>query len=401
MRKLQTISIFLLAVLALTMPSRTVHAASVCIQAFAVNALTADELQDAIHALAKLKLFTEADRGSAASPTIVTALEKDYAKKERQLAARLRNDSVERAQDVKKLVELEIKRLQGDGSETSAWKQHEREALAVEARRVRSFHEGRRLIFHPVTPGEFEMIDFDYNKKYKKVIVKPYFLASTVTTKTVWNQILKAGINHFPQRAKVLQSLELTSLDDDLHPVTNRSFKEITIWIDVLNNLAASNDPVVTQLFPNHQARDFYRLPTEAELDFVATNRGARQESFHKSVTNAVDYAWAKTTSGGKSPVMPVATRLPLLVDKMEYFDLYGNVWQMTGDNFGKLVMGVDQFNSPVSRGGLPASATMRGGAASESIEVFSYRNGISIDERSGYTSFRLAKTSRPDRKNP
>ena len=149
-----------------------------------------------------------------------------------------------------------------------------------------------------------------------------------------------------------------------------------------------------------------YRLPTEAEWLWAAMGAtlDARDGAFDESGVNRTgytkgyagssedgisnenvgDYAWYTDNSGGTT--QPVGRKLP---NELGLYDMSGNVWEWTWDNFGSYDPGT--LIDPTG----PISGTMRslrGGVwnASASMSSFSARSGTNPSNRSNTNGLRV-----------
>ncbi len=79
----------------------------------------------------------------------------------------------------------------------------------------------------------------------------------------------------------------------------------------------------------NVYATNGYRLPTRAEQEFLLS-QARTQEGKPFSLDQLGKYAWFAGNSNNST--QPVASKAPLLIQGKEFFDLFGNVWEMSSD---------------------------------------------------------------------
>lgn len=145
----------------------------------------------------------------------------------------------------------------------------------------------------------------------------------------------------------------------------------------------------MVQLIPGHIEGDTYRLPTEAEWEFVVRGRGKLNDEFHfgNDVTLLENYAWYNKNSNEKTH--PVAEKNPLIIDGMHFYDMHGNVSEWTQDAFDILPGGID----PLVIGQSDSFRVVRGGSWFNMVSLrSSYREKRFPDFPIFVLGFRLAK---------
>src|SRR5690606_36380357 len=129
-----------------------------------------------------------------------------------------------------------------------------------------------------------------------------------------------------------------------LRPVEQVSYEDVQSWISALHLLSKSPEKGIekelAELIPGHKAGDIYRLPTEAEWEFVVRGRGQYNDKYHfgSQESQLGDYAWFYGNSGNQTH--PVAQKKPLVIDGKEFYDMHGNVWEWTHDWYGNKLSG-------------------------------------------------------------
>lgn len=219
----------------------------------------------------------------------------------------------------------------------------------------------RKIEFNRIESGSFEM--GEGKDKVKVTISNPFQMMSTLVTQKHWFMIMDENPSHFVNGEHTLANPRngkpIKMLPDN--PVESVNSYSICAFIEKLNESSKSGAPILEQLISSHQKGDQYRLPTEAEWEYVVRDRGRANGTWHFGDNEAdlKDYAWYRDNSD--KITHPVANRSPLTVDRIvngkKFFDLYGNVWELVQDWYGPLQGGADpkgsnQGTHRVSRGG-------------------------------------------------
>jgi formylglycine-generating enzyme required for sulfatase activity len=247
------------------------------------------------------------------------------------------------------------------------------------------------MVFHTVAPGKFMM--GEVGKQIETEITKPFQMAATQTTQIVWRKVALRAKERFPGKYDALNA-DPSRFEGDLRPVEQISWEDIQLWLSALNELAVSGDVVVEVAMPGHKPGEIYRLPTEAEWEFVVRARGEAPGKYHfgENEKDLADFAWF----GGNSEhqTHPVAQKKPLVVDGQEFYDMHGNVSEWMHDWYGiNLQGGID----PRGPDGGDAYA-MRGGGWSDgapSILRSGCRSVGMPDSRYAFGGFRLVRSAR------
>ena len=169
--------------------------------------------------------------------------------------------------------------------------------------------------FIPIEPG---IVKIGYDHQLTVTITGPFEVAQCPITQRQWVLAMGKNPSYFrdgPHSIQVAINDPLISLQPD-YPVENISWSDLQEFLYVINRLSESNNPKIWKIFPDHKPNSFYRLPTEAERNFILTNRGRNYSLYHfgKSVKKLQKYAHfdGKWESGSTEKV---ATKKPLLID--------------------------------------------------------------------------------------
>ncbi|MBQ4761812.1 SUMF1/EgtB/PvdO family nonheme iron enzyme [Pectobacterium versatile] len=130
--------------------------------------------------------------------------------------------------------------------------------------------------------------------------------------------------------------------------ITHPNHPATVSWQDAMEFIAKLNQ---------REGTNFYRLPTEAEWEYVARAGTTSRYFFGNDAILLNDYAWngENFVSGGTHPV---GTKKP---NKWDVYDIYGNVWEWVSDYYSNDYysqssvidpQGPDHGSSRVVRGG-------------------------------------------------
>jgi formylglycine-generating enzyme required for sulfatase activity len=179
------------------------------------------------------------------------------------------------------------------------------------------------------------------------------------------------------------------------HPAERVSWDDTQIFINKLNELSLKDDPLLYKIIPDHKRGDRYRLPTEAEWEFVVKDRGRANRKWHfgDDESKLPKYAWFDANSGNTTHA--VAQLKPLIIDGHAFYDLYGNVWEWVQDWLGSYPSDI-----VVDPGG-PATGSdrvFRGGGWDDFARGCrsAYRYNYSSGYRYDGLGFRLARARGP-----
>jgi formylglycine-generating enzyme required for sulfatase activity len=248
--------------------------------------------------------------------------------------------------------------------------------------------DGKHMILQPISPGKFMM--GEVGVQIKTEITKSYEMAATQTTQVVWRKVVEQAKLKFPGKYDVLNP-DPSKYKGELNPVEQVSWDDVKLWLSALNELAAQGDAIVNEVMPNHKPGEIYRLPTEAEWEFVVRARGEAQGNYHfgESETELKEHAWFDANA--QNQPHPVAQKHPLVIDGRELYDLHGNVWEWTQDSWD----GLSQLKGGVDPLGITGSFRVtRGGSWNYGAYTLrsGFRNYWAPDYRASGVGFRLVR---------
>lgn len=244
-----------------------------------------------------------------------------------------------------------------DGTEKSRWTENEDGSILFEKSGLVSF----KMI--KVKNGTFNMgskverEELDYDAPIHEVrITKDYHIGETEVTQQLWISIMNAN----------------PSVSKDINkPVENVAFEDCETFVKKLS-----------EMFPPFK----FRLPTEAEWEFSATNRGNSTTKYAGSDDNTT-VAWTAEIS--ERTTHSVKTMEP---NALGIYDMSGNVAEWCSDwynsNYYKVCPLNDPEGAPIGKG-----RVVRGGSwqQTKSFSRLSYRSSHAPTYKSGGLGFRLA----------
>ena len=154
-------------------------------------------------------------------------------------------------------------------------------------------------------------------------IEKTFYIGKYEVTQKQWHEVMGNDPSYFK--------------GDDL-PVEQVSWNEVREFIRVLNGKENS---------------DKYRLPSEAEWEYVARAGTSTDYYFGDSVSELGDYAWYQLNSEVRTH--PIGQKMP---NSWGLYDIYGNVWELIQDDWHSNYVGAPTDGSAWASGG-----SLRGGS--------------------------------------
>jgi formylglycine-generating enzyme required for sulfatase activity len=354
--------------------------------------LLSPELQTGLRSLAELHLHIALTKQKNPDSIVAVSLNDAYQKKYQEYLDYFLNNKIINENEMISIMKGYVLEKQGRIKQDKELK-NERAKIEREQIIKNPIIDGTRAVMHRIEPGSFKMGEItvdhkgvlDRSKQVDKTITEPFDMMATPTTNIIWKKIADLAAQKLPGKYKIIA--DGTNFKDDTSPVENVSYDDIQTWLMALNELSTFGDPALDYLIPNHKIGDIYRLPTEAEWEFVIRGRGQYNDLYHfgNNEEQLGEYAWYFKNSGGKSH--PVAEKKPLVIDGKEFYDMIGNVMEWVNDQY------LDRKNLPIGQSGRVAV-----GGSWNSIDFKSlrsgYRYGFVESHRSFAKGFRFVRTS-------
>ncbi len=269
-------------------------------------------------------------------------------------------------------------------------------ALVTCARRIEAcaLVPHRKMEFHRVEPGFFRMGEAD--DLVAVMLTAPFKLMSAPVTQLQWTAVMGANRSRFaegPETVEVEIDGSVLRMQPD-HPVEMVSWRGAKRFIEELHQVSAGGVDLGPLIF-GHRPGDRYRLPTEAEWEFVASDRGRAGTRFPSGddENSLQAYAWHSRNSGGQTH--PVESKKPFVVDGCWFHDLHGNVHEWVEDWFDDSTPEAPRVDPRGPKSGF--SRTVRGGSWREPAwsMTSTSRGGRPPGHRFDDVGFRLARDAR------
>ena len=222
----------------------------------------------------------------------------------------------------------------------------------------------QKIEFLPVSPGRFLMGD---NKKVEVTLTYPIEVMSTPVTQKQWVEIMGENPSRFSEGEN---SIVVTLKGKSIRMNPDHPVESITWWsvLEFANRLSekdglkpaydlkgvtweqgtqAENGTLegekgVVKINKDYYQSEGYRLPTEAEQEYLLSGGGKSRGKYHfgDKEEDLKHYGWYGENSGGTTH--PVGELRAMVLDGQEFYDLHGNVWEWGMDSHGGPLVGGD-----------------------------------------------------------
>jgi formylglycine-generating enzyme required for sulfatase activity len=296
------------------------------------------------------------------------------------------------AKDASGFTEIEQLRLRG------------KDAQADEIEKLRPEAVSRRLTVSERNPDGSPIIDFvrfepgSFIMGEEKNIVfntisKPFEVLSVKTTQEQWRKVVTLLKEYLVGEYNALDA-DPAKFKGEKNPVEMVSYNDVTLWTNGLNELSKREDQEIQRelqsIFPGHKMGAQYRLPTEAEGEYMAKLGGLAVGFYPQGnlETNLSQYGWSVENSRGMSH--PVGQKKPVFYNEKPLYDVTGLLWEWRLDWFGNSLLGGTDPQGPQSG----SFRVIRGGSWNDYAQGMrsSFRYGITQINRSWNIGFRLVR---------
>ncbi|OFZ15319.1 MAG: hypothetical protein A2Z20_03500 [Bdellovibrionales bacterium RBG_16_40_8] len=309
-----------------------------------------------------------------------------------------------------------------------------KERLRVQVKRketrteTENIHQKIELNFVPA--GEFEMIYWGHKSIFK--LTNSFEMMSTLVTQKMWAEEMKVNPAKFTKGAHMTSvniNGKLITMQPD-NPVENITWWSAVVFANRVSEkmgLVPAYDISEIKFKPNTSAEkgtldpeedyygfklkinapngdiylaEGYRLPTEAEMQYVLLNLGDKTSQVYPRIiteSDLADYAWYRDNSGGTTH--PVATTAKsFVIGGGDYHDLLGNVKEWGHDSLAGAFKSSD---NPVGIEYSTIRSTEGGGWDDYNKAMLSYQSNYwNAGFRGDFVGFRLVRTIKNNGKN-
>ena len=206
-------------------------------------------------------------------------------------------------------------------------------------------------------------------EKQEVTIVSDFYYMATALTQYQIAALTGENRSRFPDSK---EAVEIPGSNKTVLMAINYPAERVS-WQDAndellkkLNALSRNEDPILYHLFPGYQPGDRFRLPSEAEQEYVVRNLGKINTKYYFGETphRTNEIAWYSAEPSLNS-TFQVAMLDPMWVNGGDFYDLLGNVWELTNDIYSEGAQIVESGSVASVR---TAERAVRGGAWCNSV---------------------------------
>ena len=205
--------------------------------------------------------------------------------------------------------------------------------------------------FIDIRPGQTVVGYANYPYRQRIAITKPFRIADIPVTQWQYAMVMK-GIPicnkpNEPLTPVVIDGAPIRMRMDA--PVTCVTYHDEEKFLNRLNQWSQQDNPLIYQIISNHLPYARIDLPTDAQWEFVARNRGAWEGDTPDGITKDTigQYGWI-----GAHSIHPVRERRPVLIDGVHpIYDMFSNIGERVKDGWSGILGGTsfDQLNTLVN----------------------------------------------------
>jgi formylglycine-generating enzyme required for sulfatase activity len=237
----------------------------------------------------------------------------------------------------------------------------------------------------------FEVSD----NRVQTTISAPFQILSVPTTQKIYQTILKLILETLPENEyKPLVDDFKEISNNELMPQVSLSYLDVSLWTRGLTELSKIKDEDIQQilkhLLPGHKLGDIYRLPTEAEWEYMARLGGLAESNYTFGNTDSELDDHVVYFANSANSYQPVGTKKPVFYNGKPIYDITGNISEWTSDWYGAKLQGGRDPKGAITG----TTRILRGGswAMGATQMLTSFRFTAQINARYPDNGFRLVR---------
>lgn len=276
----------------------------------------------------------------------------------------------------------------------------------------------QKIEFIPIEPGRFQM--GDEGEKFEVTLTHPFEVMSTLVTQKQWVEVMGENPSKFLDGE---HTITVTVGGKSLKMQPDNPVENVTWWavLEYANRLSQKHglrpaydfsqitfkkgtraedgtldvergDLKINALGGNIYEAQGYRLPTEAEQEYLLRGGGKSNGRYHfgNNEADLKDYGWSNENSNRATH--SVAQLKPAIINGNQIYDLHGNVWEWGQDWFAGFSRSAATDPSGPPTGN---SRVLRGGSWGNDPGFLrsAWRYDGHPDRRHGDVGFRVVRT--------